>query len=114
VNILEGGEGLRKEAVSTYNGAQFGLYTQRCIKTDRWKYIWNHTDIDELYDLENDPGELHNLIDQEEYSELLASLRERLYDILIEEGDTFCTIGRTWIPQTHLKENRKHLPEHLL
>ena len=66
VSVLSGGKSARKEAVTTYNGAQFGLYTQRCIKTDKWKYIWNLTDIDELYDLENDPGELVNLISSSE------------------------------------------------
>ncbi len=29
----------RDAVVSTYNGQQFGLYTQRMIRTDRWKYI---------------------------------------------------------------------------
>lgn len=111
VKVLQGKKGERTEAVTTYNGAQFGLYTQRCIKTDRWKYIWNHTDIDELYDLEKDPGELTNLIDREEYQGQLKILRERLLEVLTEEGDTFCTIGRNWAPKKHLLEGRKHLPK---
>ena len=77
----------RKEVVCTYNGQQFGLYTQRMIRTSRWKYVWNTTDIDELYDLDNDPHELKNRIRSPELAPVLKDLRIRLYDILIQDGD---------------------------
>jgi arylsulfatase A-like enzyme len=77
----------RNEAVSTYNGQQFGLYTQRMIRTDRWKYVWNTTDVDELYDLHNDPDELTNRIYETAHAEVLRELRERLYTVLLAEGD---------------------------
>ena len=41
-------------------------YTQRMIRNNEWKYIWNTTDIDELYDLRNDPHELYNVTSEEE------------------------------------------------
>ncbi|HZJ57268.1 MAG TPA: sulfatase/phosphatase domain-containing protein, partial [Clostridia bacterium] len=89
LNLLKGqkAEGWRTEAVSTYNGQQFGLYTQRMIRNNSWKYIWNTTDIDELYDLEKDPDELYNLMGQEKYMPIVTELRKRLYEILLEEGD---------------------------
>lgn len=34
----------------------------RAIRTDRYKYIWSSNGQDELYNLVNDPKELHNLI----------------------------------------------------
>ncbi|MFY9176200.1 MAG: sulfatase-like hydrolase/transferase [Caldicoprobacterales bacterium] len=77
----------RTEAVATYNGQQFGLYTQRMIRNRRWKYIWNTTDMDELYDLEKDPHELCNLIDRKEYMPVIEELRKRLYETLLREGD---------------------------
>ncbi|HHY82940.1 MAG TPA: sulfatase-like hydrolase/transferase [Clostridiales bacterium] len=77
----------RKEAIATYNGQQFGLYTQRMIRTHDWKYVWNTTDIDELYDLKRDPHELYNVIDREENAEIIKELRRRLYETLIREGD---------------------------
>ena len=36
-------------------------YTQRIVQTERWKYVCNWFDFDELYDLEADPHEMTNL-----------------------------------------------------
>ncbi len=35
---------------------------QRAVFNKRWKYVFNSFDYDELYDLEADPQELHNLL----------------------------------------------------
>lgn len=77
----------REAAVSTYNGQQFGLYTQRMIRTREWKYIWNTTDVDELYHLREDPAELNNLIYEPEVAEVVKRLRTELYARLSQEGD---------------------------
>ena len=50
----------RKLAFGTCNGQQFGLYCQRLVRDRKYKFIWNATDIDELYDLESDPFEMKN------------------------------------------------------
>lgn len=83
--------GTRKEdfSVSTSNGQQFGLYTNRCIREERFKYIWNLTDIDEFYDLQNDPGELHNLIDEPGFEEIKKNLKEKLFKALTDRNDPF-------------------------
>lgn len=95
----------RKEVVSSYNGQQFGLYTQRMIRDKRWKYIWNTTDVDELYDMESDKGELHNLIHDPAYRDLIHDMRKRLYEILRKEGDTL--VVSNWLQQQLLGEDRK-------
>jgi arylsulfatase A-like enzyme len=84
----------RDSVVATYNGQQFGLFTQRMIRTSAWKYVWNLTDVDELYDLERDAAELHNLIGRPEYRELTADLRKRLYEQLKADGDP--AVGNEW------------------
>jgi arylsulfatase A-like enzyme len=85
----------RKEVVSTYNGQQFGLYTQRMIRTNKCKYVWNTTDVDELYDLINDPEELVNLIHTDGHEAILKELRLRLYEVLHREGDTL--VDNDWM-----------------
>lgn len=94
----------RKEAVSTYNGQQFGLYTQRMIRNERWKYIWNTTDVDELYDMQTDPYELQNRIGDESLKDVLKELRNRLYTVLAAEGDGL--VASSWLKR-QLCEGKK-------
>lgn len=98
-------EGWREEVVSTYNGQQFGLYTQRMIRNKKWKYIWNTTDIDELYNLQEDPGELHNLIYNKENKELVSEMRKKLYEILSREGDGL--VKTVWMKNQLLEKTKK-------
>lgn len=51
----------RTELFTQSNGNElYGI--QRAVWNKKWKYVFNGFDYDELYDLENDPRELHNLI----------------------------------------------------
>lgn len=77
----------RQEIVATYNGAQFGLFAQRMLRDRAWKYIWNPTDVDELYDLRADPWELANRCGDPACANLLAEQRARLYRQLVAQGD---------------------------
>ena len=45
--------------------------------------IW---DIDELYDLQDDPDEMNNLIKNPEYQELVSVLKKRVFEWLEETG----------------------------
>ena len=60
------------------------------IRTERYKLIRFYGDGEfyELYDLENDPAELHNLYGQPEYDELADSLKVELARLREEYGDT--------------------------
>ncbi len=86
----------RRYALTTYNGQQFGLYLQRMIRDKRWKYTWNPTDVDELYDLEKDPYELQNLVHDPSHAEILQKLRIDLFNELLAVND-FTTHGRQWM-----------------
>jgi len=72
---------------STYNGQQFGLYSQRMIRDKKYKYVWNATDVDEFYDLENDPFELININDKPEVQELLKQYKKKLWITFDGLGD---------------------------
>ncbi|MCA9102266.1 MAG: sulfatase [Planctomycetales bacterium] len=50
------------------------------VRNERWKYV-RYDEVspvyEQLFDLENDPGEEHNLIDDPAYASTLTALRER-------------------------------------
>ena len=99
VPVLENGGELPADtdwAASTfaqYHGDEFGLYSQRMVRTDRYKYVYNGPDIDELYDLAADPAELQNLIDHPEYEDVRREMRTRLADWMDETDDP----NRLWV-----------------
>ena len=59
----------------------------RLVVTDRYKYIWNDEDMDELYDLKKDPFELKNLIHNKEFKDILADMKARLNNWRQKTGD---------------------------
>jgi N-acetylglucosamine-6-sulfatase len=58
------------------------------IRTDRYKYIYNHGtwDINELYDLQNDPYEMNNLIRDTSHRSTGMALKNELFNWLRETG----------------------------
>jgi arylsulfatase A-like enzyme len=77
----------RADILSVYHGNQFGLFSARMVRDRRWKYIWNATAEDELYDLSADPGELHNLATDAGCADVLARLRARLVAWMTDVDD---------------------------
>ena len=72
-----------------YHGDEFGLYTQRMVRSKRYKYVYNTPDIDELYDLEADPGEVDNRIDDPAYQSVVADLQAELLEWMERTDDMF-------------------------
>ncbi|MEA2068093.1 MAG: sulfatase [Verrucomicrobiota bacterium] len=66
-----------------------GIPTMLAVRNDRWKYI-DHPDlkddIDELYDLQDDPREMKNLFLNPEYSTQLEQMRKLLRQAEKEVG----------------------------
>ncbi|MDQ8197874.1 sulfatase-like hydrolase/transferase [Pelagicoccus enzymogenes] len=59
-------------------------YRSRGVRTDRWKYFiyYEHNPpIEELYDLERDPQEMNNLINNPEFTDVLERLRQRTEEL---------------------------------
>lgn len=67
----------REDLMCETNG-HFTINIGRMIVTDQYKYISNDKDMDELYDLKNDPFELKNLVYDQKYKEVLIDMNNRL------------------------------------
>ena len=78
----------RTEILGAYYGGEF-LYTQRLAITERFKYVFNGFDIDELYDLKNDPREMHNAAYDPAYSRDADDMRARLYAMMNRFEDPY-------------------------
>jgi arylsulfatase A-like enzyme len=76
------------EILGAYYGGEF-LYTQRLVITDRFKYVFNGFDIDELYDLERDPEEMRNVAYDSEYRLYADDMRARLYELMARFEDPY-------------------------
>lgn len=77
----------RPDIFCMYFGNQFGLYSQRMVRDRRWKYVWNLTAEDEIYDLATDPGEVINRATDPAAAAELARLRQRMLAWLEETHD---------------------------
>jgi arylsulfatase A-like enzyme len=67
----------RQDLMCETNG-HMDKYLARLVVTDRYKYVWNYNDMDELYDLKNDPFEMNNLIVLDEYNDILEDMKNKL------------------------------------
>ena len=81
-------------AVSSSNGQQFGFFCNRSIRTGQYRYVWNLTDVDELYFLPEDPGEKRNLAADPAFAPVLKELRGKLYHKLVAYDDPF---AKGWV-----------------
>ncbi|MFW6189822.1 MAG: sulfatase-like hydrolase/transferase [Planctomycetota bacterium] len=72
-------------------------YSQRSVMTKEFKYVFNGFDFDELYDLRDDPHEMHNVIDEPGYREVVRRMCRRLWRFAVREDDSmrngYITVG---------------------
>lgn len=84
VNLLKGEKekNWRKAILFEYYVDSYWPYAgpnQIAVRTERYKLVDSFlaNDIDELYDLKNDPGEMNNLIDIANYDDIEQNLRDQ-------------------------------------
>ena len=78
--------------------------TTFALRTDRFKLIQYHGiwDTEELYDIQEDPREMNNLIDDPKYLEVRVKLRTELYRRLANNrGEHVIPFTETWGPGAH-------------
>jgi len=80
--------GWPEEVFAQFHGHHFP-YPQRMIRTRTHKLVINPPNVNELYDLEQDPDELVNRYDDPQYREIRRDLSTRLYRHLRINDDNF-------------------------
>ena len=76
----------RDEIHTQCNGVEL-YYTQRSVMTKDFKYVFNGFDLDELYDLRNDPYEMRNIAYDPDYEEIKKELCGRMWRFAEREDD---------------------------
>jgi len=84
--VLRGDVSRENVAFMEFHGHQLP-YTQRVVRTETHKYVFNGPDVDELYDLAADPHEMTNRVDDTSCRSVLRDLRERMDAFLRETDD---------------------------
>jgi uncharacterized sulfatase len=80
----------RQELYLEFHGLRF-LYSQRALVTDDgWKYIFTPGDRDEIYNLKDDPAEMHNLRFDPAVASKAAELQERIRLAAARFNDPLC------------------------
>lgn len=69
-----------------YFGTRY-LLTQRVFWDGPWKLVLNGFDFDELYDLEQDPYEIKNLIDDPGCREQIKDMMKQVHRLMLETGE---------------------------
>jgi len=99
----------REDLMCETNGC-FINYLGRALLKDRYKYVWNYKDMDELYDLKEDPYELTNLIHDEKFFDIIEDMKIRLNKWRRETGDTLTKIKIMKIRRKKIKDG---IDEHM-
>src|SRR5215470_7725298 len=85
----------------------------RGVRTERYKYIEYFTqDAYELYDLESDPNEMHNLYGDPKYADLTVQLRQRLEELRRETNDHYKWTPTKLLTEEEIREQEQHKKRH--
>ena len=101
-------------------------FSQRIVWEGDWKFVFYALDIDELYNLNDDPYEMDNLIDRPEHRERYKSMMGMVWRFIHATGDTslinsnylamrLAEFGPEIVPElVGQHKNMKHLPHDFL
>ena len=85
--ILREGKRNDRKGVLGQLAGHFVAFEQRMWRRNDYKLVFNATDVGELYDLKNDPGELHNLFYDEKYAKIKREMLEELHAEMVKIKD---------------------------
>jgi arylsulfatase A-like enzyme len=85
----------RETVFGEYYGKQKWRAPMRMVRSHRWKYTRYTRYGEELYDLEKDPAEIHNLADDANFQTVKQKLASQLNDWMSRTDDPFNTLRVT-------------------
>lgn len=94
VEEIDGIDALNSEDIREFIHGEhsFGRYSNHYIITKKWKYVWfDQSNIEQLFDLENDPSECDNVISNQK--EVGSSLRRILVGELNDREEKYVLNG---------------------
>ena len=68
----------RDQVLVEFNGINSLATSMVTLRSGDWKYGWNCSNRDELYNLAEDPYEMHDLGQESAYADQVASMRQAL------------------------------------
>ena len=81
------------DVFAEFHGYEPTLATVRMVRTDSWKYVYNPYSEDELYDMQSDPHELHNLATHLGFKHVLRRMKDRMVKRLQDTRDNIVNEG---------------------
>tara|TARA_B100000809_G_scaffold242884_1_gene267374 strand:+ start:93 stop:740 length:648 start_codon:yes stop_codon:yes gene_type:complete len=88
VKTMKSDEDAPAYAFTEFNGDINGGRKIRAVVSGRYKYVYHHQDMDQLFDLQGDPGEVNDLVGDSSLAEELALLRGALVGWMKHTGDS--------------------------
>ncbi len=76
-----------QDAIYTQSNGNELYGIQRSVKTKKYKYVYNGFDMDEFYDLENDPNEMKNIYEESVDSPELKNMSKKMWEFARKTGD---------------------------
>lgn len=77
----------RQDIYAQCNGVEV-YCTRRMVRDRRHKFVYTPIDVDELYDLELDPHEMRNIIDDPAQAQVKERLYRRMWELAYDTEDT--------------------------
>jgi choline-sulfatase len=129
ISLLDGSDDEDWEAFSENHSDSMVEAPCVMLRRGRFKYVYIHGYDDQLFDLEEDPGEWHNLVQDPAYTEVSTQMRTRILEI-VDPDDVAARVedsyhrrlliqnamernNTRWNPKPRFDPSRNHLEQYL-